>query len=379
MATLDSTIIVDGGWMLTLGQEQSIRDFALAYRRLPAASFSDVLGKTQPVAIRSLSDKQHTYVYFVNDSDWPVTVSTSAILPAGCTMEELSGERNIASPQGGTWSVSLEPFDFVAVRFSNSAVVVSEPRLEWRGDLSSFLTRQVSDLGARVASIAAAPPLHWPVNANFEQPPSGPIIPGWLATSAPGAQARVDSALAATGARSVRLSSSGPVVSLRSDPFDAPTTGRLELEVKLRVLETSKQPALRLAIEGVLDGSLYYKFGEIKPPVAALTDQWKPYVFRIDDLPAQGLSELRVRFDLMGPGEVWIDDVQLFDLQFLTLKHRELLKIVASADSQLSLGNLGGCLQLLDSYWPRYLQANVPLAQLPVAPAEPQPAQEPER
>jgi hypothetical protein len=34
---------------------------------------------------------------------------------------------------------------------------------------------------------------------------------------------------------------------------------------------------------------------------------------------------------------------------------------------------------LLDSYWPRYLQANVPLAQLPVAPAEAEPAPEPER
>ena len=379
MATLDSTIIVDGGWMLTLGQEESIRDFALAYRRLPAASFSDVLGDTQPVAIRSFSDAQHTYVYFVNDSDWAVTVSTSAALPAGCTMEELSGERQIASPQSGTWSVPLEPFDFLAVRFSNSAVVVSEPRLEWRGDLRSFLTRQVRDLGARVASIAAAPPLPWPSNANFDQPPSGSTIPGWLATSTSSSQAKIDPALAASGTSSVLLTSSGPIVSLRSEPFEAPTTGRLELEVKLRVQDTSKQPPLRLAIEGVLDGSHYYKFGEIKAPVAALTDQWKPYVFRIDDLPAQGLSELRVRFDLMGPGEVWIDDVQLFDLQFLTAKHRELLKIVASADSQLSAGNLGDCLQLLDSYWPRYLQANVPLAQLPVAPAEPEPAQEPER
>ena len=40
------------------------------------------------------------------------------------------------------------------------------------------------------------------------------------------------------------------------------------------------------------------------------------YIFQVDDLPLEGLSLLHVRFDLMGQGEVWVDDVQLFDLAF---------------------------------------------------------------
>jgi hypothetical protein len=89
----------------------------------------------------------------------------------------------------------------------------------------------------------------------------------------------------------------------------------------------------------------------------------------VTNLPLEGLTELSVGFDLMGEGEVWIDDVQLYDLWFEDAEQQELLKAVANADFQLTAGQIGDCHRFVDGYWPRFLQDHVPLPR-------PQPAAE---
>jgi hypothetical protein len=69
----------------------------------------------------------------------------------------------------------------------------------------------------------------------------------------------------------------------------------------------------------------------------------------------------------MGKGEVWIDDVQLFDLWFSKNERNELTKNIALADLHLGEGQVGDCLQFLDGYWPRFLKRHVPFDQPRVA------------
>ena len=94
------------------------------------------------------------------------------------------------------------------------------------------------------------------------------------------------------------------------------------MSVWLRLADPARQPALRLAVEGKLAGRDYYRFAAVgqppapEQPACPSARTWGQYIFQVDDLPLDGLSQLRVRFDLMGQGEVWIDDVQLFDLAF---------------------------------------------------------------
>ena len=95
------------------------------------------------------------------------------------------------------------------------------------------------------------------------------------------------------------------------------------MSVWLRVADAARQPPLRLAVEGKLDGRDYYRFaavgqspGREQPAASPVDRDWGQYIFQVDDLPLEGLSQLRVRFDLMGQGEVWVDDVQLYDLAF---------------------------------------------------------------
>jgi hypothetical protein len=152
-----------------------------------------------------------------------------------------------------------------------------------------------------------------------------------------------------------------------SESFESPLTGRFSMKVWLRVADAQKQPSLRLAVEGKLQGEDYYRYAPIglipetgQSPVPISTD-WAPYVLQVNDLPLEGLSQVRVRFDLLGQGEVWIDEVQLFDLAFTKRERVELSKLIALADVKLQNGQLGDCLRLLEGYWPRFLERHVPL------------------
>jgi hypothetical protein len=111
--------------------------------------------------------------------------------------------------------------------------------------------------------------------------------------------------------------------------------------------------------------------------VEPISENWsRPFLFKVDDLPAEGLSDLHLRFDLIGPGEVWIDDVKLVDLPFEHKECTELTKLIALADLKLKGKQLADCSQLLDGYWPHFLLAHVSLTETPALVAEKPPSRE---
>jgi hypothetical protein len=79
------------------------------------------------------------------------------------------------------------------------------------------------------------------------------------------------------------------------------------------------------------------------------------------------LADLRVGFDLMGQGEVWIDDVQVYDCWFPKNERDDLLIMSGLAARSLSMGHLADCQRILSGYWPQFLQEYVPLSDPRVA------------
>jgi hypothetical protein len=166
-----------------------------------------------------------------------------------------------------------------------------------------------------------------------------------------------------------------PIIWVRSNPFPAPKTGRLSVLAWVRVDDPHKQPKLRLAVEGKLDGKSFYRRANIGAsedgqPVRPIQKEWSPYRFPLTDLPTSGLTDIQIGFDLMGEGDVYIDQVSVYDLWFADNERDELLKNIATADIQLSNGQAADCERFLDSYWSRFLQDHVPLSSPRVAAAK---------
>ncbi len=139
LATLDAQSMFDGGWLLPLGQEESVHDLVAIYRQLPAAAFLTVPGKTQPVTIRTLSRPEATLAYLVNDSAWKCRVTVDVAAPAAARFENLDPSRSLPAPSGPggqrQWTVDLQPYDLVAARFSTTGVALANPRVALDGDV----------------------------------------------------------------------------------------------------------------------------------------------------------------------------------------------------------------------------------------------------
>jgi len=87
----------------------------------------------------------------------------------------------------------------------------------------------------------------------------------------------------------------------------------------------------------------------------------------VNDLPTQGLTDLRVGFDLMSPGDVEIDNLQVYDLWFQQREYRELMKDISVAYAQPGQGRVSDCYDYLSSYWPNYLTKYAPYRQANIA------------
>ena len=314
-----------------------------------------------------------TYLYAVNDAPLPVTARLHVEAGPECRIEELTGTRKIAPlrPEGGSglcWEVALEPYDLVAVQLSEPGAKCSNPQATWPESVEAELGAEIRRLGARAAALRTPPPLDVVANPGFERPAGGDgAIPDWTTTDRNQTTIQLDKTEKHAGRQSVKLASAGPVACLVSRPFAAPATGRLAVSVWLRVADAARQPPLRLAMEGKLHGRDYYRFAPVGlprgsgPAGRAAAARLGAVRFPGDDLPLEGLTQLRVRFDLMGPGEVWVDDVQVYSLAFSRAEMVELSKLIALADVKLQQREIGDCLRLLEGYWPRFLAENVPL------------------
>lgn len=375
--------------MLPLGQEEELDDLLAVYRQLPDRPFETLsAGKTvattderspstgaaehastQPVAIRTLSFSGRTYVYMVNDSPWKTSVRVAVDMP-DCGVRSLNPiDRRAPALKGEgrqrTWTVALEPYGIFGAVFTAAGVKLSQPQVSLDDRVAAQLTEAIEDLYQRAAVLKAPPPLDVLQNAGFEQTsPKG--VAGWEASPP---NIKLDSQHPHSGKHAVTLTSEGKPASLVSAPFPAPRTGWLSVFVWLRKGDAAQQPALWLSLEGRLGSQNYIRKAPIGQGADAqpLTGEWARFQFEFPDLPTAGMSPLRLRFHLERAGDVWIDDIEMYDLE--KLDHPKSLALAMSiqlAGLKLEKRQYADCLQLLEGYWPRYLTSNVQLTNHPV-------------
>lgn len=392
LARLDASVICDGGWLLPLGQEAELRPLAEVYRRLPADAFSDVPPKVggpaaSEVAVRTLQRGGKTIFYAVNAAPWPVELTLEFSSPETVRVLPYADQRPAKLEQPGphgSWTATLAPYDLVGGEFDTQRVTFAGYEAVPPVDAADHLRDQVRAVRLRANSLRSPIPAKVLDNPSFESAAEPPTIPGWVHARGPGIQVEVRRGAGHRSPSALRVVSMAaedgraPVVWVRSNPFPAPTSGRLSLQARVRTNDPTRQPKLRLAVEGKLDGRVKYwkanvgasEDGQTVQPLAV---EWSAFRFPVIDLPQSGLTDLRIGFDLMGEGEVWIDEVQVFDLWFEENERDELLKSIATADLQASSGNLIECQEYLNSYWPSFLRRHIHLPEAPGA-ASPLPA-----
>ncbi len=365
LSSVDSQIIVNGGWLLPLGQEEARNDWLRVFRQLPAQKFEAVPGTPQPLVLRRAVVMGRTYVYAVNDSPWPLTMSLSLDISAATVIEEFGARSSATSlarnGDSAQWSRVLAPYGLAAIAIDSEQVTVGRAAIQVDEAGREQLARRIDDLGDRATSLARNVPIAAPANNSFEEPGALPgTAAGWTVGGTVADQVLVSNEGPFDGAHCLRVECQGQAGWAVSDPFPRPRTGRLSVAVWLRVDDPQRQPALRLGLESVNSTAEYYRYAPLgaQSTVAQVTDEWSEYIIPVTDLPAD-VTSLRIRFDISGPATVWIDKVQAYDLWFSDSERVELLKLITTADLRLENGEYADCLQLLAGYWPRFLEAYV--------------------
>ncbi len=384
LAALDSQFEISGGWVAPLGQEDSSRNLHELYRQLPNAPFRNIAATSasaqgSDVSVRTLVKDGQTYLYVANDSPWNTVVELELNGAAQVPVRSLGKTqlpRAVTRGEVASLTLDLQPFDVVAAAFQSPELTVRNWCVSYRGEVEAELGELVNEVKSRVNELRRPQPLDVLTNPSFEAASSGGLIPGWSYSQRSGIVVETTSSQPRGGKQClhVRVDDGSAVAWVRSKPFAPPKTGRVYVLAWIRTRDARNQPPLRLAIDGSVNGEPYYRFAPLgtdvdaqnrRPtgqPAQSLTSEWagRPFLLPIDDLPATGVTELLVGFDLMGPGEVWIDDVQVFDLYFQVNEQDELLKNAALASYQLENGKIAECAQYLNGYWPRFLLEHVP-------------------
>ena len=387
----DARLLVDGGPVISFGQEAAFADLMSVFNRLPDQPFTNVVrsnvgavaadssSDSLPIAVRQLRSQSGSYFYVANASPWPIELQLAVETDQNesPSIESLSavnltvgktGESNSSSSNGPFEVVFEVPaFGLVGGRSTTAGFDVADFEFRLPEGADKVLKKQVYGLEAKLIKSSDPPPLNVLQNPNFES--SGkPSLNGWeagaqVAAGKVGLSSTPDAVVpgqAGTGALLMSNQDQAPVW-IRSNTFAGPKTARLSISVWLRTKDDSSQPPLRLAVEGRSNGNDYYRFGSVgtlspDPSMNQIDTKWKRFAVHFDDLPIDGLTDVRVGFDLMGPGEVLIDNIQLYDRWFDENDAKAITQMLASTGPLLSKPEtIDSCRRLLESYWIRFL------------------------
>jgi hypothetical protein len=290
-----------------------------------------------------------------------------------------------------TWTVTVEPYDLAAIACMADSVQVTDWNVEFDRDSITELAGLVQELRVRVDQLNRFQPIQLIDNPDFEQAAEPGHVPGWTFARNPGVTLSIDKNQPFQGTQSLYFQVQGKSGWIRSRSFEVPRTGRIAVQAWIRTRNAAQQPPFRLSVDRKqASGPPYYRYcplgmevdgnyqptGRVQQPIAA---EWtsSPVLVPFVDLPVASGGEITIGFDMLGPGEVWIDNIQVSDVYFTPSELNELLKNVFKAQFQLRSGkqiDLADCQHFLEGYWPRFVLEFIPpprLAKSTAAPAAP--------
>ncbi len=335
---------------------------------LPDVPFVPVADVSAPLVVRTLATNGSTWVHLVNASPAPVDAALMLTVPAAAVLDAAVGTALPVTSEGVT--VPLAPWD-ARVLVIDGGGTVARVRAAHAPAVRGTVAAAVEKARQRLGVLADPQPLDVLDNPGFElglaDAPGArmaPAVTGWELLEPRRGSLDLVPGLdkpGAKGGRALRFASRNGLSTVRSNPFGPPATGRISVAAWLRLDPGEPQPPLRIAIEGLEGNREYYRFA----PIGGLTGgkplapEWAMFVLQVDDLPTDSVESLRVRFDLLGPGNVQIDEVRVYDLAFDESQRSDIAKALARIDHQFKAGDVGGAITGLEKHWPAFLEAFV--------------------
>ena len=381
----DCRLFVDGGQSLPRGELQSLDSIFRILGELPAQRFKDVgEANSGPVCMRQYSENGQHWFYAVNDSPWPVEVSAllgnpnrpPQVLQAATSkgastapLTTLTGDEITLDQIDGRTQmrIYLEPWSMYAGTSRTvsgfNPLSISSFSTSMPDEVNSQLRKQLYQLKNKLAKAKVGKPINELQNGGFESFVD-PDESGWEFGNHEQASFDLDSDSFHEGATSLSMQTTGKPVWIRSNVVTLPDTGRLSISVWLKTADPANQPPLRISVDGVSDGSSHYRFGAIgslssDPEANPVDSTWRRFAVHFDDLP-EDLTNIRIGFDLMGQGQVSIDQVELFDRWFDENDSEAMTQLLAGASSQLSNPeSLDNARRILESYWVKFLDEHI--------------------
>jgi hypothetical protein len=390
----DPTVLIDGGELLPLGEADQLRQTRSILRALPI--HASATKREQNILVRTYERDGETVLLVVNELPWQAESRLSLEVPAATTATPVSGESGspIQAFTAGSqnWPLTLAPYEVRAMRFAAGGVEVTAIESQISEAGRRELAARRADLRSRdLNTVQNYPGL---VNPGFEPPAAG-ASEGWRLVDANGkSTAELDATSPQDGTTCILLQNRGAdsIAVLESNAFPTPPTGQLAMWVFVRGQNLGPNSEVRLVFEVEGTSKPFRRFttlGGSRPGSQPLGGEWAAgYAFRCEDLPLDSRSKMRVKFELAGPGEVWIDNVKLYHLLFplpfyahAKPEKFEFVKLITAVENALDEGKLSECVELLEGYWPRFLSAYTPLDRVKIVeqPALPDapPAEEP--
>jgi hypothetical protein len=375
----DAPLLVEGGELLPLIVDDDAARIRRLLQQLPVGEAEMRTESRQPVTLRVYRTSNSTVLAFVNDSPWEAAIDVPVESLESSAWTELGNESGDApeSASGATtrgrdaWTFTIPPYGIVARAYATSGLKIGAWSVVPVAAAKAELALRIQDIEGRLHSLDIERPYPQLHNPDFELGGGSDLSSGWQPRI--GKSGRVEVTATADDGKTLHfVSEDGLGVAAQSQRFPIPATGQLTVRARVRGSEAASAAHLYVWVE--CDPSV--GLGPMHMPKdegIALNGEWSTIEVVFDDLPLASPAQMKVQFHLVGVGEAWIDDVELFDLRFSPGQRNELAKRLLAAKMALEYGQLVDCQRLVEGYWPRYLVANLPAGPVtPVGPVAPE-------
>ena len=385
VASSDPVHLIEGSGVWLIADDPVRRRLLKTLAALPVSAQEVRMHPGQPVSLRTYRDQQATTACFMNESPWPVRAEVTIDCQTTAAFQRLGDPVDSPAPAPlapgkQNWTIELAPYDLQAWQIADPRVRIDPPQLEGNDLARDELERRIGSLDARMQNIDIRRSYSQLLDPGFELSGAGNSS-AWESRRGGAGEVTFD-APGRTGDYAMRLTSQDALgVAAQSQLFPAPETGLLVLRAVARSNGPSENVQLHVSVDYDEQGQPKRRFRTFGGE-QLLSQQWTTLELAVDDIPLDEDAEMRVQFHTTGKGEVWVDDVELLDLEFSSDQRIELAKRVYAAKTALAEGKVLDCLRQVDSYWPRRLVEHVPPIQLAAAPptrkSAPEPATEEE-